>query len=138
MSEMRSRRIASAAEKRVGDRAIADKHGKLVMPTKYASRVRNLAVWIRESGLAQTLSFLRDKASDPENRADGHVLVDLAAVLGSETGDELFERLKNESDIGYRLLTRDAMVACLWMKRACDYDRGSASNKAEGGEGRNP
>ena len=54
MSTMRSQRLAVDVHRVVEARApLNDGY-----PPRYASRVRNLSVWIRENGLIQTLMFI--------------------------------------------------------------------------------
>ena len=127
MSTMRSQRLAVDVHRVVEARApLNDGY-----PPRYASRVRNLSVWIRENGLIQTLMFLHDKASGKPDNADNaaskgpnpdrQLLDDLAVALKhGPSGAKLIDDVENASPAAYRLLTRDALAVSMWMKRWCE------------------
>lgn len=117
MTTLRSQRLASKAHARVEARAMAASD-RYVTP-KYASRVKNVPVWIRENGLIQTLMFLQDKANGDSGETDRQLLEDIAAVLDCAPAGVLIQKAENNSSIAYRLLTRNALNASMWMKRWC-------------------
>lgn len=145
MIRTRAQQLAAAARDRVEARA---KSGGI--PPRYRSRVAHLALWIRKHGLLQTLAFLQDKenatkrehrgGSDASPGADGQLLEDLAAVLkrGSSAGD-LISAAEEAEEAEYRVLARDAIAACLWLKRCCDHfpanpggsEKGESADDAE-------
>ena len=123
MSALRSQRLAHDAHERVKARAEANMHAgtkEAVVPVKYATRVRNLPIWIRENGLIQSLAFLQVKACGENGETDRELLDDLASILKCGTVENLIGRAETDPAAAYRLLTRDALAVSMWMKRWCE------------------
>jgi len=141
MTKTRSQQLALAARERVAQRAGTAGGG---IARRYRSRVAHLAIWIRENGLLQTLAFLQDKAkaakmegtagAAAKSSADGQLLDDLAEVLKrGDSGEHLIRTAESADATAYRLLVRDAIAACLWLKRCCEhYPAAPAPGTAEG------
>ncbi len=87
---------------------------------KYGSMAHKLPVMIRKAGLMQTLAFVQarhEPQSDNDATPQYQLFLNLAKVLGFETGRALTARTRAAALGEYMLLTQQALDALLWYKR---------------------
>lgn len=88
---------------------------------KYKTWCRRSASLLQQSGLVQTLAFMRAKREDgagPVGDAMAQVLYDNP----TKTLDALFEEAKSAPMPRYMALTRDLTAVCVWFRRFAEIE----------------
>lgn len=88
---------------------------------KYKTWCRRSASLLQQSGLVQTLAFMKAKRDD----GAGTVGDAMARVLygdKTKTLDSLFNEAKEEETPRYMALTRDLTAVCVWFRRFAEIE----------------
>ncbi len=83
--------------------------------SKYRTLALDFPTMIMQSGLAQTIGFLKAKDKDKEEHAQ--LIQDMADLLGYHNFTDMHEAILKSNVIEYQLLTRQALDASGWLKR---------------------
>lgn len=115
MARLAEQKRATAAYNRVSE--VLDRHPK--QAKEYLRQVRDLPSKIQQSGLGQTLAFLRSKSKSDVAYGLAHTHLEswLTECGYAETSDGVLPALMQRDSATYRRAMVDALAFAGWLKR---------------------